>query len=103
MTKNDVKSGVSVPEKFKSTSARTNGITSQHSAQSHTKDKTTSPEGKKFFANCAVRFERAGFALVRTDWRDGPIQYYVARHGIAHGPYGLAELSAMLWVIGDPK
>ena len=61
------------------------------------------PQPGTFFANCAVWFERAGFTLVRTDWRDGPIHYYVVRHGRARGPYGLSELAAMMWVIGEPR
>lgn len=94
MIKSDVKSGASVPAKS--------------NQQSDKKTQILSPQGMEktkgtFFSRCAGRFERAGLTLVRTDWRDGPIQYYVARRGSVRGPYGLEELAAMLWVIGDPQ
>ena len=95
MIKSDVKSGVSVPAKSNPEIKKMTPILSPRRMPLEARG--------TFFPRISDRFKRARLTLVRTDWRDGPIQYYVVRHGSVSGPYGWSELVAMLWVIGDPK
>ena len=100
MIKDDVKSGVSVPEALKptrtktSTTANPQGIdpgTQEQALAKPTKPLTGSFPGLKF------DFAQHGVQLYRTDWRDGPVTFFAIKNQRARHISTLSELAAIQW------
>lgn len=79
MIKNDVKSGVSVPEALKPTRTKTSTTANPQGIDpgTHEVALATSSMSDSFFELVAGIYAQNGMTVRRTDWRDGPVTYFV--------------------------
>jgi len=79
MIKHDIKSGVSVPETLKPTRTKTSTTATSQStdAGTHEVALAASSVTDSFFELVAGIYAQKGMTVRRTDWRDGPVTYFV--------------------------
>ena len=100
MIKNDVKSGVSVPETLKPTKTKTSSVSKPQGIDPSIQEQDFTKPAKPLtgaFPRLKSHFANQGVQLYRTDWRDGPVTYFAIKNQRERHISTLSELSMVLW------
>lgn len=58
------------------------------------------PTACSAFSKLVAHLLKDGVSLWRSDWRKGPVHFFVARDGNVRKLFNLSELMLIIWVIG---
>jgi hypothetical protein len=104
MIKDDVKSGVSVPETLKPTKTKTSSASKPQGIDPGIQEQALAKPTKPLtgvFPGLVVYFAKHGAQLYRTDWRAGPVTHFAIKNQQVRHISTLSELGLVLWAWGD--
>ena len=104
MIKNDVKSGVSVPENLKNLPPKAPRNPGPRTKTQSTKNVVHSDPPKpriSWFAERVAIFARHGVELYRTDWRLGHLSYFAIKNKQVVHISTVGEMALVLWAWGE--